>query len=67
MLNPDTVTLRRGVERLVRFADQHPDARIIVVTQHDSPAMRERAFDCGASEFLPKTDLTLLPALVTSN
>ncbi len=26
MLNPDTVVLRRGVERLVRFADVHPEA-----------------------------------------
>lgn len=28
MLNPDTVTLRRGVERLVRFADRNPGARM---------------------------------------
>ena len=28
MLNPDTVTLRRGVERLVAFADRHPGARM---------------------------------------
>ncbi len=28
MLNPDTVTLRRGVERLVAFADRHPEARM---------------------------------------
>jgi GT2 family glycosyltransferase len=28
MLNPDTVTLGRGVERLVQFADQHPEARM---------------------------------------
>ncbi len=28
MLNPDTVTLRRGVERLVQFADRHPEARM---------------------------------------
>ena len=28
MLNPDTVTLRRGVERLVQFADAHPSARM---------------------------------------
>ncbi|MEM8712082.1 MAG: glycosyltransferase family 2 protein [Planctomycetota bacterium] len=28
MLNPDTVTLRRGVERLVQFADAHPEARM---------------------------------------
>ncbi|QDV06335.1 Glycosyl transferase family 2 [Planctomycetes bacterium Poly30] len=28
MLNPDTVTLRGGVERLVRFADAHPGARM---------------------------------------
>lgn len=28
MLNPDTVTLRRGVEKLVAFADAHPEARM---------------------------------------
>lgn len=28
MLNPDTVTLRSGVERLVRFADKHSSARM---------------------------------------
>ncbi|MGK0483248.1 MAG: N-acetylglucosaminyl-diphospho-decaprenol L-rhamnosyltransferase [Planctomycetota bacterium] len=28
MLNPDTVTLRGGVERLVRFADKHPEAKM---------------------------------------
>jgi GT2 family glycosyltransferase len=28
MLNPDTVVLNRAVERLVRFADEHPGARL---------------------------------------
>lgn len=28
MLNPDTVTLDRGVQKLVEFADRHPDARM---------------------------------------
>jgi len=28
MLNPDTVVLDRGVERLVAFADAHPEARL---------------------------------------
>lgn len=28
MLNPDTITLDRGVERLVTFADRHPEARM---------------------------------------
>lgn len=28
MLNPDTVVLRRGVERLVRFAERNPGARM---------------------------------------
>lgn len=45
----------------------HPDAKIVVVTQHDSPAMRRRALDCGAAHFLPKDNLTALPALLTAD
>lgn len=36
---------------------KHPEARIMVVTQHQNPALRERAQQAGATGFLLKEDL----------
>ncbi len=53
-----------GLSATAAIHREHPDARIVIVTQHNSPAMRQRAFDCGACEFLTKDRLTSLPSLL---
>jgi DNA-binding NarL/FixJ family response regulator len=43
----------------------HPDARIVVLTQHDSAVLRAAAASAGASGYLLKDDLTDLPRVIT--
>jgi len=43
-----------------------PGSRIIVVTQHNNPKLRERAQEVGAKGFLLKEDLMDLRTLITS-
>lgn len=45
----------------------HPDARIIITTQLDTPAFRRAATAAGAIAFIAKDDLSRLPALVSPN
>jgi CheY-like chemotaxis protein len=42
----------------------HPDARIVILTQHDSAALRRAAAEAGAVSYVLKDDLTLLRQLV---
>jgi DNA-binding NarL/FixJ family response regulator len=44
----------------------HPDARIVVLTQHDSAVLRAAAASAGASGYLLKDDLTDLPSVITA-
>jgi CheY-like chemotaxis protein len=46
-----------GLEATRRIKELVPDARILVLTQHDSPAIRRAARDAGASAFLAKDQL----------
>lgn len=41
--------------RLIR--DEFPKARVIILTQHDSPAIRDAAFEAGAFAFFGKDHL----------
>jgi CheY-like chemotaxis protein len=47
-----------GLEATRRIKALVPDARILVLTQHDSPGIRRAAHDAGASAFLSKDRLT---------
>lgn len=39
---------------------KYPKARVLIVTQHNTPALRQRAREAGAAQFLPKEDLVQL-------
>jgi CheY-like chemotaxis protein len=41
-----------------------PDARVVIVTQHDDAATRARAFEAGACAFIAKEDLRPLRSLI---
>jgi DNA-binding NarL/FixJ family response regulator len=51
--------------RAIRALD--PDARIIIVTQHDDDAHREAAADAGALAYLLKDDLLRLNTLLAGS
>jgi CheY-like chemotaxis protein len=46
-----------GLEATRRIKALAPDARILVLTQHDLPGIRRAAHDAGASAFLSKDQL----------
>jgi CheY-like chemotaxis protein len=48
--------------RMIRSA--HPDAKIIIVTSHDGPAMRETARTAGACAFVLKEDISTLRSII---
>ena len=45
---------------------RHPGARIIILTQHDSPELREQARAAGAVAYVLKDRLKDLPAVISS-
>ena len=45
---------------------RHPEARIIILTQHDLPEMREEARAVGAVAFVAKDNLGELPEVILS-
>ena len=47
-----------GLEATRRIKALVPEARIVVLTQHDSPWLRDAARDAGATAFLSKDQLT---------
>ena len=50
-----------GISATRTLIDRHPEARIVILTQHDSPEMERAAFKAGAVAFQPKADLGSLP------
>jgi len=46
-----------GLEATRRIRSQSPTARILILTQHDSPAIRRAAMEAGASAYLSKDEL----------
>jgi len=52
------------VTRAIR--SQFPKARILIVTQHDSPEMREEARAAGALAYVLKDRLSDLPVVISS-
>jgi CheY-like chemotaxis protein len=53
-----------GLEATGRIKARFADARIVILTQHDSPPMREAAFAAGACGFLAKENLDQVTALL---
>ena len=56
-----------GLEATRRIKASFPDARILVLTQHDSPGVRQAARDAGASAFLSKDQLTEIEQVLTAS
>ena len=53
--------------QLTRFIrSRFPEARIIILTQHDSPELREEARAAGASHYVLKDHLKDLPGVIAS-
>jgi CheY-like chemotaxis protein len=53
-----------GLEATRRIRQQSPGARILVLTQHDTPAIRREALEAGASAFLSKDQLRDVEAVL---
>lgn len=53
-----------GLTATRRIIAAHPDARILIVTQHDDEEIREAALAAGARGFVLKHDLLALQSLL---
>lgn len=53
-----------GISATRELVSRHPEARVIILTQYESPEVERAALDSGAIGFLPKADLPLLPDLL---
>ena len=68
--HPDLVTmdlnmpLTGGLEATRRILERHPQTRVIVITQHDTPDFRQAATRAGACHFFSKNNLVSLLAYV---
>lgn len=56
-----------GLEATRRIKALFPDARILVLTQHDSPGVRQAARDAGATAFLSKDQLIEIERVLTAH
>ena len=63
MHHPDVVLMdiamrgSDGITATRRIKEIHPDARIVIVTNHDEPDLREAATHAGASGYVLKSNL----------
>ena len=55
-----------GLRATRSIRSQYPQARIIILTQHDSPELREQARNAGAFAYVVKDRLQDLPVLLSS-
>jgi two-component system, chemotaxis family, chemotaxis protein CheY len=53
-----------GLTATRRIKAQFPEARILVITQHQQPKLRDSAREAGATGFLGKEDLTRLERIL---
>lgn len=53
-----------GLTATRKIFSRFPEARIVIVTEHDDPATRMKAFEFGACGFVGKEDLIPLRALI---
>jgi CheY-like chemotaxis protein len=54
-----------GLAATRRIKAQFPEARILVITQHHNPKLRDSAREAGATGFLGKEELTRLEGIIT--
>jgi CheY-like chemotaxis protein len=54
-----------GLTATRRIKAQFPEARILIITQHHNPKIRDSAREAGATGFLDKEDLTRLEDIIT--
>jgi CheY-like chemotaxis protein len=54
-----------GLAATRQIKAQFPDARILIITQHQSLKLRESAWASGATGFLGKDELTRLEGILT--
>jgi CheY-like chemotaxis protein len=47
-----------GLEATRRIKRKFPDARVLILTQHDSPKIRQAAMEAGALAFVSKDNLS---------
>jgi CheY-like chemotaxis protein len=53
-----------GLEATRRLRGAFPEARIVIVTDHDAPGLRRAAREAGAEHFVAREDLLFLRRLV---
>jgi DNA-binding NarL/FixJ family response regulator len=46
---------------------QFPEARIVIITQHDNPKLRDLAVEAGAAGFLNKEELIRLSGIINGS
>lgn len=69
-IRPDWTVMDIGLPGLDGLAatraihEESPDAQVIILTTHDSPAFRAAAARAGAIAFIPKSHLHHLPRIV---
>ena len=56
-----------GLEATRRIKALGPDARILILTQHDSPGIRRAAKEAGATAFLSKEQLQEIEQLLSGS
>jgi CheY-like chemotaxis protein len=56
-----------GLSATMQILAASPQARVLILTQHDGEDAREAAREAGAREFLAKDKLELLPAILFPN
>lgn len=49
-----------GITATQQITQKHPEAKVLMVTRYDDPAMRERATQAGAAGYLLKQNLHLI-------
>ncbi len=70
---PDCVVMDIGMARMDglkatrQIVGVFPQARIVILTQHDDPELRKAAREAGAAEYISKKNLLLLRQAVTNN
>ena len=55
-----------GLKATHSIHSQSPEARVIILSQYDSPELREAAREAGAIAYVPKDRLNYLPGIISS-
>lgn len=53
-----------GIEATKKIISEHPDAKVIIVSQYTDKDIIEAAFKSGAMEFVNKEDLTKIESII---